>query len=250
MTGWARWVESSWLTFDTESTGVDTDTDRIVTASLLRVPPGSLVATRVWEWVADPGVEISPEAAEVHGYTTERARAEGMDAKTVIRGIADVLEQEWTPRVPMVICNAPFDLGILDSELRRHWGGAAQVTGYVLDPMVVDRSLDRYRRGSRTLGALCEHYGVELTQAHTASADALAGVGVMRRILEVFPKVGRWSLPELHHHQKVWRREWAAGLEAHLRTKKRDAGATQDEILGVVVDREWPLRSRVPAGAR
>ena len=48
------------------------------------------------------------------------------------------------------------------------------VSGPVYDPFVIDKTLDRYRKGKRTLGALCEEYGVRLDNAHEATADALA----------------------------------------------------------------------------
>jgi DNA polymerase III epsilon subunit-like protein len=42
--------------------------------------------------------------------------------------------------------------------------------------MVIDKHLDRFRKGRRTLAAICEAYGVDLPadEAHTAGADALA----------------------------------------------------------------------------
>ena len=50
--------------------------------------------------------------------------------------------------------NAPFDLTLLDRELRRH--RAASLSHYlgqnplrVLDPRVLDKHLDRYRKGRR-----------------------------------------------------------------------------------------------------
>ena len=49
----------------------------------------------------------------------------------------------------------------------------------MLDAVVLDRHVDRYRKGSRTLAALCAQYGVTIENAHDASADAMASVGVL-----------------------------------------------------------------------
>src|ERR1700761_3884400 len=104
-----RWVTSEWLSLDTETTGVDVDTDRVVTASLLRVPAGTLTPSEVREWVVDPGIEIPPEATAVHGWTTERARKEGTHPEIAIRELVAQLATDWTPLVPLVVCNAPYD---------------------------------------------------------------------------------------------------------------------------------------------
>src|SRR5437588_459876 len=75
----------------------------------------------------------------------------------------------------------------VDRELRRH-RDTGLVTYWsrsplcVLDPRVLDKHADRYRRGHRTLTDLCAHYGVALTAAHDAAADAVASLAVTRAI--------------------------------------------------------------------
>ena len=73
---------SSWNTlpraaFDLETTGKNSRSARIVTASITVVDSrGELVQEH--EWLADPGVEIPLEASEVHGVTTAKARAKAV----------------------------------------------------------------------------------------------------------------------------------------------------------------------------
>ena len=57
------WIHGPRATFDLETTGVDVETARIVTASLLLLNPDGSVR-RAGEWLADPGVEIPEAAAE------------------------------------------------------------------------------------------------------------------------------------------------------------------------------------------
>lgn len=242
------WLDADWLTFDTETSGVDTDTDRIVTAALLRVPAGATEPTRVWEWVADPGVEIPPEAAAIHGYTNDRVKREGQPSVKVIGQLVGVLAEQWTAATPLVVANAPFDLSLLDVECVRHLHRPLKLSGYVLDPMVIDRTLDKYRKGHRKLEDLCAHYGVELTDAHTAKADALAALLVMRALVEVFPEVQHRHLVELHHYQQAWRRQWADGFEAYERSRLRRTGASEEQVARVVIDRAWPVRDRAAVG--
>lgn len=240
------WVDGDWLSFDTETTGVDIGTDRVVTAALLLAPAVG-DPDPVFEWVVDPRVEIPPEAAGIHKYTTERARAEGSHPGVVMKLLRDALGWLWNPRTPLVVVNSPFDLSLLDAEFQRHLGEPLVLSGPVLDPMVCDRRLDRYRKGSRTLESLCAHYGVTLTAAHNSTADALAGVGVMRAVIRAFPEVGRRSLDELQHCQREWRREWAENFQVYLRGKKQQDGAGVEEVAAVVIDRGWPMQTSVGA---
>ena len=70
--------------FDLETTGIDVESARIVTAHVgLLDETGQVLHRR--DWILDPVVEIPAEATAVHGITTERARQDGMDAA---RGIA------------------------------------------------------------------------------------------------------------------------------------------------------------------
>ena len=67
------WLENPMVGFDTETTGISTTNDRIVTAALI-TRTGSDVALRTW--LIDPGVPIPAAASAVHGITTEYARRE------------------------------------------------------------------------------------------------------------------------------------------------------------------------------
>ena len=55
MTNWGRLG-----VFDLETTGVDVDTSRIVSACIAVIDDDGEVVDR-WDWLADPGIEI-PEA--------------------------------------------------------------------------------------------------------------------------------------------------------------------------------------------
>lgn len=162
--------------FDTETTGVDVTEARIVQAfvGLMRAD-GELVERH--EWLIDPGVEIPEGAAAVHGISTERARAEGFDAKNAIFEIAQQLDIYDRRGIPVVIYNAPFDLTLLAHEMNRHYPGAKIVKpSIVIDPLVIDKKLFRYRKGpgAHKLTTAAPDYGVKvLANAHDAEADCI-----------------------------------------------------------------------------
>lgn len=230
------WHEELLVGFDLETTGTDPREARIVTAAVTEVKGGEPVRHRAW--LANPGVPVPAETTAIHGITTERAAAEGRPAPEVVAEIADALRAHWAAGVPVVVYNAPFDLSLLDEELRRYAlpplvapGGRP---GPVIDPLVMDRALDKYRRGKRTLEAACAVYGVVLDGAHDAGADALAAVRVARALAARYPQAAEADLWDLHRDQTTWYADWADDFAAWLRRK----GSADAEV-----DRTWPLRA-------
>ncbi|BBB00827.1 putative DNA polymerase III epsilon subunit [Actinacidiphila reveromycinica] len=228
------WHEDLLVGFDLETTGTDPRQARIVTAAVTEVKAGEPVRHR--GWLADPGVPIPAETTAIHGVSTARATAEGRPAAEVVAEVADALRGYWAARVPVVVYNAPFDLTLLDEELARYalprLTAGDGTAGPVIDPLVIDRALDRYRRGKRTLEAACGVYGVVLDGAHEAGADALAAVRVARALALRFAEAGEADLWELQERQREWYAAWAEDFQGWLRRK--DATA--------VVDPHWPLR--------
>ena len=221
--------------FDLETTGVDVETDRIVTACVVQCGGNAPVQSATW--LADPGIEIPEEAAKVHGITTEQARAEGRPAVEVVEQVTAALAQISRDGIPIVAMNAAFDLTMLDREAIRY--GLPQLFGIceplVIDPRVLDKKVDRYRRGGRTLTDLCSTYRVKLDGAHTADADAIAACRVAWRIAQQHPSIEATALEDLHEQQVGWAREQAEGLADYFR---RTPGK---ESWADGVRTEWPL---------
>jgi DNA polymerase-3 subunit epsilon len=178
-------------------------------------------------WLLDPGVPIPAGASAVHGITTERARAEGRPPREAVEEIVATLAAQLVDGVPVVAFNARFDLTCLDREARRlgieplldRVGGEAGML--VVDPFVLDKQLDRFRKGKRTLGAVCAHYNVPLDEAHASHADALAAARVAWRLGQAFAEL-HVELAELHRQQIAWAAEQAASFEDYLRRNGRE----------------------------
>jgi len=220
------WHTQRLAAFDIETTGVDPASDRIVTAAVSVVGAG--VAPESHAWLVDPGVEIPAGATAVHGITTERARAEGRPAAEAVEEITALLAAQLRQDVPVIAFNARFDLTCLDREARRHGivplvdrvDGPAGLL--VVDPFVLDKQFDRFRRGKRTLGAVCEHYRVPLVEAHAANADALAAARVAWRLGQAFPDLAASDLRSLHGAQIAWAAEQAASLQEYFQRQGKD----------------------------
>jgi len=234
------WVDGPLLGFDTETTGVDVEHDRIVTAALVRRDPSG---TRVRTWLLDPGVEIPEGATAVHGISTEHARAHGVVPGPALDEIAALLVEALREGVPVVAYNAGFDLALLDAELRRHrlptvrdrLAGEARP---VVDPLVLDRAEDPFRRGRRTLSDLCGHYTVtEQGDLHSADVDVVATLDVLARIVATYPHLAELEPDALHDYQVMAHEEWAVDFNAWRTRKGLDGPGAQTA---------WPVRE--PAG--
>lgn len=238
------WHEDRLCGFDLETTGVNVEQDRIVSACVVQVGAGQPTASATW--LADPGVEIPEGAAKVHGITTERARAEGAPAAEVVEQLAAALIQVQRDGIPLVIMNAPFDLTMLDRECRRYGvPSPIDVIGRdglrVLDPKVLDKQLSRWRSGSRTLTDLCRTYQVRIDGAHASDADAIAACRVAWRIGKRFPRIGSVDVRGLHLLQIGWAHDQQTSLRAHFESKPEKAH------LAPGVRTEWPY---IPFEAR
>lgn len=230
--------------FDLETTGTDVERDRIVTACVVQC--GGELPVQSANWLADPGIEIPAGAAAVHGITTEQARAEGRPAAEVVEQVVAALAQVVRDGIPIVAMNASFDLTMLDREARRHGvQPLVDIVGdqlRVIDPRVLDKKIDQYRRGGRTLTDLCRTYRVALDGAHTADADAIAACRVAWRIAQKETAIGGASLDFLHDKQVQWAREQAEGLADYFRrTPGKEHQA--DGVRG-----DWPLVPHQRAG--
>lgn len=233
------WHEVPMALYDSETTGVDPHSARIVTAAIVEAGRG--IETRVSEWLLDPGVEIPEGASAIHGITTERARAHGIDAAGAVHEIAEHLLALSRRGLPVVGMNVVYDLTLLHAELVRHSSPLAddlRSIRPVVDVLVLDKRVDRYRKGKRTLVDLARHYGVPLSEidAHGATADALAAGRVAWVIASQSPEVRGMSLDDLHAAQVEWKHEQASSLADYWR-KQGDPRADE-------VSTDWPVQGR------
>ncbi len=220
--------------FDLETTGVDVVRDRIVTAHVgLLDETGRVVESR--SWLADPGIEIPPGASAVHGITTEHARAHGATSRTVVAEVVEALRSIFDRGIPVVAYNAPYDFSLLRHEADRHGVDAIVSPAPVIDPLVLDKAVDRFRRGKRTLSVVAAHYGVALDGAHDAAADAVAAGRVALALVARFGDALPTSADALHTQQIGWAREQAESLtEYFVRIGRIDPADP--------VDGSWPIR--------
>ena len=234
--------------WDTETDGVDVEDARIITAFIGVMSTATGEVVERYSWVLQPERPIPAVASDIHGYTTERAEREGRDRTGCIADIWSTLGEVGN-RMPMVAMNAIYDFTILDRELSRlgivdefdspavaveRDATGAVVWPIIFDPMVFDRAVDKYRKGSRKLVDLCRVYGVPVEEnAHDAEADCRMAGRVAIKLLG-HSRLADLTMQQVHRKLIVTYRSNSLGLASYwekglhnlaepLRSEKRAA---------------------------
>lgn len=235
--------------------GPDVNEERIVSCAVAMVGGGG----ETWShtWLVNPGFRIPPESTAIHGIHDEDV-ADAPAWADVADDVLSVLDDAAEQRIPLVAYNAAYDLTVLDRNLKRVGmdpSGLWQLLR-VVDPMLIDRMIDTYRKGSRKLadtaaiwaarmqrqGLLAagidprEVLGRERDGAHEAAQDAIAACRLAWLLAGKAEPVPGWNQAEatvqarewarcrddldlLHDWQRRWRREDQERLREHWRAQ-------------------------------
>ncbi len=221
----AEWWPANAICFDTETTGVDPEADRIVSAHCVEVGPGG--ANVLGNWLINPGVNIPAEATAVHGITNEHAKTNGVAPSFAVAGMLGVISRAWHVGMPLIAMNAFYDLTILMAEAKRHGLGPIAI-GPVLDPLAIDRGMEPWRKGGRKLADLAERYRVKQGAAHSASGDCLTAGRVVWAQAKEHWTLAHFTLEQMQVYQRESHAKWATRFNGYLRSKGEPANVGLD----------------------
>lgn len=165
------------VAIDTETTGRDPTLDRIVEIACVVSKNGTTVLRQ--SWLVNPERPIPKESFDVHGISD----ADVADKPRFAEIVPELMEA-LAGTVPLAY-NAEFDRLFLHTELERSGHTvralppACQKGVEWLDPLVWARELQKNEK-SKSLGEVCQRLGIEIAQAHRATDDAEAALGVLR----------------------------------------------------------------------
>lgn len=156
------------IVLDTETTGLDPKQGhRIIEIGCVEIENRRLTG-RNFHCYLNPDREIDEAAIEVHGLTRQF-----LSDKPRFKQIEDEF-LEFVTGTELIIHNAPFDIGFLDSELTLSSSSNQSMHSVctVLDTLILAREKHPGQRNN--LDALCKRYGIDNTQRdlHGALLDA------------------------------------------------------------------------------
>jgi DNA polymerase-3 subunit epsilon len=139
------------VVLDTETTGLDPKQGhRIIEVAAIELD-GRKVSGRTFHRYINPEREIDEGAAAVHGLTLDRLQDEPKFIE-----IAPAL-LEFIAGAELIIHNAPFDMGFLNTELAL--AGLPKLDNQVLDTLKVAKDLHPGKKNN--LNALCDRYQID-----------------------------------------------------------------------------------------
>ena len=192
-----------YLAFDTETTGLRSDA-RIVELAVAYFTNGEVVET--WESLFfppsvdldDPDVMVAFEINHIDPDLLEHEKTFEEKIEEILKVLAG--EEIW------VAHNTPFDLRMLGYEFH-HARTEMPQPKYAMDTMMIDKAIDKYRKGRRTLEVTAPIWGVQFEgPAHRALTDAIA----CGRLFWAMTQSGRVppNLDAMHGLQAKARKEW------------------------------------------
>lgn len=229
------WYERPFAALDFEATSTDPFTARPVSFAVAIVNVKGEIVEQHAD-IINCGVECSAEATAVHGITNEMMREQGVEPLHAAIFIREFVFRIVGQQMPLCIMNARYDWTLLRAELMR-FGGFEPAPVEILDPGLLDKGVDRYRKGKRKLSDLCKHYGVTLEGAHTAVVDAVAAAKLSREIILRHPRI------RMVTHAGALA-EWQAHVfEEYRRFLCR--GNSEKGVAPKVIAPGWPIAERV-----
>jgi DNA polymerase-3 subunit epsilon len=156
------------IILDTETTGLEPEQGhRVIEIGCIEMVNRRLTGNSFQRYL-NPQRKVDAGAQEVHGLSTDF-----LSDKPLFADIADEF-LKFINGAELIIHNAPFDIGFLDSELARLEGGDSAIQDLcpVLDTLVLAKEMHPGQRNS--LDALCRRYEVDNSQRdlHGALLDA------------------------------------------------------------------------------
>ena len=175
------------LGFALETTGFDHRKDRIVQYALVG---SDTDGTHInLQSLVDPRVKIPPETTRVHGISNDDVKGMGEFSQHV-NEIISMIDDSIIVGHNVI----RFDWRFLEVECMRA-GVETPIPKGIIDTLVLARRLRI--PGRHTLGHLCARFGIEMSRAHQADADAGATLLLLWRMMRAYPDRLTGSIDDL-----------------------------------------------------
>jgi len=214
------WLDPGFLAFDTETTGTDPSSDRIVTAAIVEFHKGDPRAER--EWLLKLDIPIPKASTDVHGITDEHSRANGQDEG---EALTEIHQRITASGLPIVAFNATFDIDMLNANLVRHQLSPI-ADNPIICPYVLDKQFDKYVKGrnQRRLMPTVQRYGLDLDEDswHGATADATITGRLFLAEMNKYDALHELTPAQLGLNIAAWRDEQDREFQAWLARKRAE----------------------------
>ncbi len=168
---------AAFIAFDTETTGLDPVSGRIVEIGAVKFDRRGIVAR--YNVLINPETPMPEEAGKVNGITDEMLK----DKPLIAAVFPDFFDFIGTG--VLVAHNAPFDINYVNAELKR--AGKTPLTNKVVDTRIFAKEVFP-GLSSYALQDLAVQFGITALEAHRAEDDARVCMELFEKILSRFLK--------------------------------------------------------------
>lgn len=190
-------AEAEFVVFDTETTGLDRRTDRVLSIGAVRVRRLQVLVSDTFECLVQQSGAPSTKSAEVHGLLSkqlEEGIPEQEALETFIRFIGGAV---------LVGQHVDFDIAMINQMLKRQ-GIKGKLRNRSVDTAHLAIRLERRLADRHTLkpaeyslDALCARYKLPTDDRHTAAGDAFATTLLLLKLLALARHRGITTIGEL-----------------------------------------------------
>jgi DNA polymerase III subunit epsilon len=153
--------EGVFVAFDTETTGLDSETGRVAEIGAVKFTKDCVLAE--FGELVDPRMPMPAEASAVNGISDAMLSGKPTASEILPRFL------EFVNGSVLIAHNAPFDVGFIDAELRRL--GLSRLVNPTVDTRLLARAAFP-GRAAYHLQTLAEDFGLPVLEAHRALDDA------------------------------------------------------------------------------
>ncbi|WP_160007532.1 DNA polymerase III subunit epsilon [Rhizobium sp. 18055] len=206
------------IIFDTETTGLDNRTDRIIEIGGIELFNHFPTGRTLHIYISPGDQKVHPDALAVHGITDEFLKDKQPFA-SVAQEILDFFgDGKW------IAHNATFDMGFINAEL-------ARMALPPISPEYVTDTLSMARRkhpmGPNSLDALCRRYGID--NSHRAKHGALLDSELLAEV----------------YIEMIGGRQTALGLGMSQNNGASERNDDNEDVVLVALERPRPLARRL-----
>ena len=167
--------EDSFVIVDLETTGLSPINSEIIEIGAIKVLNNEVVDTM--DVFVRPSRPLSPFTTRLTGITNEMVD-EGLSIKQALK-----VFEEFSYGMRLMAHNAKFDMGFLDTYMRKNLGKAAPTN--TLDTLAMSRVIVKDVPNHK-LGTLATHFNIDYSGAHRSLRDCEITLEVYNNIRKIY----------------------------------------------------------------
>lgn len=190
--------ETVFVVFDTETTGLETKSDKVLSIGAVKVQGQQVLVQDSFECLVQQEIEFGNKSPEVHGILYSQVQEQGITEQEALQAFVT-----FASNAILVGHHVKFDIEMLNGMIRRS-GIQGRLYNRSIDTALLAQRLERYRqspddfrRSDYNLDTLIKKYNLPTEARHTAPGDAFITAILLLKLLALAKKRGIKTVEDL-----------------------------------------------------